>query len=157
MTVQNVILALAFLAVFVAPVAYHAVSRPTKVLLAEGVIVLGLAVAVLAIGTRATVIPLAPIVSPILLYSAIPYILLGILAIFGYRIIQLSKDRRNFVFVASWLSAVLALGFLALFSTVPDGLLLLYRLLSFHRPAGADPRLSRAFKRRSAAPTGEGC
>ena len=130
-SVQNLLLALAFLAVFIAPVAYHAVSRPTKVLLAEGGLVLGLAVAVLAIGTRAVLIPLAPVVSATLLFSAIPYVLLGVLAIFGYRTINLSKDRRNFVFVASWLSAVLALGFLALFSTVPDGIALLYRLLTF--------------------------
>jgi len=134
LTVQNVLVALAFLTVFVFPVAYHAVSRPSRLLLAEGGIVLGLAVTVLAVGTRVSLIPLAPLVSPTLLYSAIPYILLGILAIFGYRISQLSKDRRSFAFVAAWLAAVLALGYLALFSTVPDGLFILYRLLSFIAP-----------------------
>jgi hypothetical protein len=134
LTVQNVLLTLAFLTVFVIPVAHHAVSRPTRLLLVEGGIVLGLAVAVLAIGTRVAIIPLAPVVSPTLVYSAIPYILLGVLAIFGYRTIHLAKDRWKFAFVASWLSAALALGFLALFSTVPDGISLLSRLLTFIAP-----------------------
>ena len=134
LTVQNVFLAFAFLTAFISPVAYHAVSRPSRLLLAEGGIVLGLTVAVLAVGTRASLIPLAPLVSLALLYAAIPYILLGMLAIFGYRIIHLSRDRGSFVFVAAWLSAVLAMGYLALFSTVPDGLFILYRLLSFIAP-----------------------
>jgi len=130
-TIQTALLALAFLTIFIAPVAYHAVSRPSKLLLVEGGIVLALAAGVLAIGTRLTLIPTAPTVSPTLLYSAIPYVLLGALAIFGYRIIHASRDRRSFAFLASWLSAVLALGFLAVFSGVPDGLPILYRLLAF--------------------------
>ena len=134
LTLQNVILALAFLAVFVTPIAYHSLSRPTKVLFAEGALVLGLALAVLAIGTRAAVIPLAPTVTSTLLVSAVPYALLGILAIFGYRVMHLAKERRNFVFLASWLASVLAFGFLALFSSVPDGLALIARLLTFIAP-----------------------
>ncbi len=130
-TVQSALLAMAFLTVFIAPVAYHAVSRPTKLLLAEGGIALALAVGVLAIGTRLTLIPTAPTVSPTLLYSAIPYALVGVLAVFGYRFIHIGKDRSAFAFVASWLSAVLALAFLAVFSGVPDGLTILYRLLAF--------------------------
>ena len=130
-TVQSALLVFAFLTVFVAPVAYHAVSRPTKLLLAEGGFVLALAVGVLAIGTRVTLIPTAPAVSSTLLYSAIPYILGGVLAVFGYRILHVAGDRRNFAFVASWLAVVLALGFLAVFSGVADGLDILYRLLAF--------------------------
>ena len=132
--VQSVLLALAFLTIFVAPVAYHAVSRPTKLLLAEGGVVLVSALGILAVGTRSTLIPSAPSASPALVYSAIPYALLGVLAIFGYRILHLAKDRRSFAFVASWLSAVLALGFLAVFSGVADGLTLLYRLFAFIGP-----------------------
>jgi uncharacterized membrane protein len=135
--VQTALLTLAFLTVFIAPVAYHAVSRPTKLLLVEGGVVLALAVGVLAIGTRLTLIPTAPAVSSTLLYSAIPYVLGGVLAIFGYRAIHLSKDRRNFVFVASWLAALLGLGFLAVFSGVPDGLPIVYRLLAFIGPPAA--------------------
>ncbi|MDA4133453.1 MAG: hypothetical protein OK454_10080, partial [Thaumarchaeota archaeon] len=130
-TVQTALLALAFLTIFVTPVAYHAISHPTKLLLVEGGIVLVLAAGILAIGTRVTLISSAPAVSPTLLYSAVPYVLLGVLAIFGYRIIHVAKGRRNFVFVASWLSAVLAFGFLAVFAGVPDGLPILYRLLAF--------------------------
>jgi hypothetical protein len=58
-------------------------------------------------------------------------VLLGVLAIFGYRIMHVGKDRRNFVFVASWIAAVLALGFLGVFAGVPDGLPILYRVLTF--------------------------
>jgi uncharacterized membrane protein len=130
-TVQTALLALAFLTIFVTPVAYHAVSRPTKLLLVEGGIVLALAAGILVIGTRVTLISSAPTVSPTLLFSAIPYVLIGVLAIFGYRIIHVAKGRRNFVFVASWLSAVLAFGFLAVFAGVPDGLPILYRILAF--------------------------
>ncbi len=134
LNIQSALLALAFLTVFMAPVAYHAVSRPTRLLLAEGGLVLVLAVGVLAIGTRLTLIPTAPVVTPTLLYSAVPYILGGVLAIFGYRVIQAGKDRAKFVFVASWLSALLALGFLAVFSGVPYGLTIVYRLLAFMGP-----------------------
>jgi len=133
-TVQSALLVFAFLTIFIAPVAYHAVSRPTRLLLAEGGIVLALAVGVLAIGTSVTLIPTAPAVTSTLLYSAIPYILGGVLAIFGYRILHLSRDRRNFAFVASWLAALLGLGFLAVFSGVADGLDILYRLLAFIGP-----------------------
>jgi len=129
--VQSVLLALAFLTVFVAPVAYHAVSRPSKLLLAEGGLVLSSAVAILAVGTRTTLVPLAPAEFPTLISSAIPYVLLGALAIVGYRVIHLGKDRRAFAFVATWLASVLAFGFLAIFSGVPDGLSLLYRLLAY--------------------------
>ena len=132
--VQSVLLTLAFLTVFLAPVAYHVVSRPTKLLLAEGGLVLAAAVGILAIGTRTAIVPSAPAESPALLYSAIPYILLGALAIFGFRIIQLTKDRRNLAFVGGWLAAVLALGFLAIFSGVSDGLSLLYRMFAFIGP-----------------------
>ena len=130
-TVQTALLVLAFLTIFITPVAYHAVSRPTKLLLVEGGIVLALAAGVLAIGTSVTLISSAPTVSPTLLYSAIPYVLLGVLAIFGYRIIHVARGRRNFVFVASWLAAVLALGFLGVFAGVPDGLPIMYRVLAF--------------------------
>jgi len=130
-TVQSALLVLAFLVIFISPVAYHAVSRPTKLLLAEGALVLVLAMGVLAIGTSVTLISTAPAVSPTLLLSAVPYVLLGVLAIFGYRIIHVGKDRRNFVFVASWIAAVLALGFLGVFAGVPDGLPILYRVLAF--------------------------
>ena len=128
---QSAILGLAFLTVFIAPVAYHAVSRPTKLLLAEGALVLALAVGVLAVGTHLTLIPTAPAISSTLLYSAVPYVLGGLLAIFGYRALQATGGRRNFAFVASWLAALLGLGFLAVFSGVPDGLEILYRLLAF--------------------------
>jgi uncharacterized membrane protein len=130
-TVQTALLVVAFLTIFITPVAYHAISRPTKLLLVEGGIVLALAAGVLAIGTRVTLISSAPAVSPTLLFSAIPYVLLGALAVFGYRIIHVTKGRRNFVFVASWLAAVLALGFLGVFSGVPDGLPIMYRALAF--------------------------
>jgi uncharacterized membrane protein len=130
-TVQSALLVFAFLTVFITPVAYHAVSRPSKLLFAEGGIVLALAVGILAIGTRLTLIPTAPTVSATLLFSAIPYVLVGVLAVFGYRVLHLAKDRMNFAFVASWIGAVLALGFLAVFSGVPDGLPILYRLLAF--------------------------
>jgi uncharacterized membrane protein len=133
-TVQSALLALAFLTIFMAPVVYHAVSRPSKLLLAEGGFVLVLAVGVLAIGTRLTLIPTAPVVTTALLYTAIPYVLGGFLAVFGYRMLQIGKNREKFVFVASWLSALLALGFLAVFSGVPDGLVILYRLLAFMGP-----------------------
>ncbi|MDA4115246.1 MAG: hypothetical protein OK442_01670 [Thaumarchaeota archaeon] len=130
-TVQSALLVLAFLTIFLAPVAYHAVSRPSKLLLAEGGLVLALAVGILAVGTHLTLIPTAPTVSFTLLFSAIPYVLVGVLAVFGYRMIQAAKDRMNFAFVASWLAALLGLGFLAVFSGVPDGLPILYRLLAF--------------------------
>jgi hypothetical protein len=133
-TVQSALLVFAFLTIFIAPVAYHAVSRPSRLLLLEGGLVLALAVGVLAIGTRVTLIPTAPQVSSTLLLSAVPYVIGGVLAVFGYRILQSSGDRRNFAFAASWLAAVLALGFLAVFSGVADGLDILYRLLAFIGP-----------------------
>lgn len=130
-TLQSALLVLAFLTIFLAPVAYHAVSRPSKLVFAEGVLVLGLAMGILAASTHLTLIAAAPAVSPVLLFSSVPYVLVGALAIFGYRIIHVAKDRMSFAFVAPWLAAVLALGFLAVFSGVPDGLPILYRLLTF--------------------------
>lgn len=130
-TLQSALLVLAFLTVFLAPVAYHAVSRPSRLVFAEGALVLALALGILAASTHLTLIPTAPAVSPVLLSSAVPYVLVGALAIFGYRILQAGKDRMNFAFVAPWVAAVLALGFLAVFSGVPDGLPILYRLLTF--------------------------
>ncbi len=130
-TVQNLLMVLAFLTVFIAPVAYHTVTRPSRLLLAESGAVLATAAGVLAIGTWARLIPLAPVVSSTLLYASVPYVLLGALAVFGYRTVHAAKDRRNFAFVASWIAAVLAVGFFALFSGTAEALSLVYRMLTF--------------------------
>lgn len=129
-TFQSVLLAVGFLTVFVTPIAYHAVSRPSRLLLAEGGAVLCAAVGILAVGTRLTLIPSAPVVSSTLLYAAAPYVVGGALTVVGYRAMA-GMDRARFAFVGAWLAALLALGFLAVFSDVPDGLAIVYRLLAF--------------------------
>jgi uncharacterized membrane protein len=150
-TAQSVLLALAFLAVFVTPIAYHALSRPSRLLLAEGGLVLAVAVGVLAAGTRVTVIASAPTVSQVLLFSALPYILGGLLTVVGYRTLHAAGDRTAFAFVATWLSALLALGFVAVFSDVSNGLAIVYRLLAFIA-APAIILASLALKRALSAP-----
>jgi uncharacterized membrane protein len=132
LSVQDVLIAASFLMVFIAPIAYHSISRPSRLTLVEGAFTLGLAILALVLGTRNTLLPLVPQLPDALLYDAIPYVAIGVFAVLGYWLMQQAPSGRGrFTFVCSWLATMLALASFAIFSGVPGGIDLAYRLLAF--------------------------
>jgi len=86
-----------------------------------------LVVIVLGISTRFTFAPFAPTLTPGIAILSVPYIIVTILAMSGFRIFP--RSGRS-VFMTGWLSVPLALGGFALFST-PEGIGIIYRILTF--------------------------
>lgn len=84
-------------------------------------------VVVLGISTRFAFAPFAPTLTPGIAILSVPYVIVTILAMSGFRIFP--RSRRS-VFMTGWLSVPLALGGFALFST-PEGIGIIYRILTF--------------------------
>jgi uncharacterized membrane protein len=131
-TIQDVLVAASFLLVFITPIAYHSISRPSRLTLVEGAFALGLAILALVLGTRNTLLPLVPQLPGALLYDGAPYIALGVFAVLGYWLMQQTPEGRGrFAFVCSWLATMLGLASFAVFAGIPAGIDLAYRLLAF--------------------------
>src|SRR5579875_818975 len=129
---QNFLVMLSFFTVLLLPTIYFTLgpagskARPPIAEISVMLIVL----VVLLVSTRVNLIPLEPTLPPELIFFALPYVLVGFLAIIGHRIMQ-GRNRESFAFLAGWLAALLAFEGFAGFGGNFVGLDLVYRLFDF--------------------------
>ncbi|MHB1907775.1 MAG: hypothetical protein ACYCQJ_02750 [Nitrososphaerales archaeon] len=128
--VDDVLSISSFLAITLGITIYYALARRKIVAIFPiGLLVTG--IALLAASTETNIVPLAPEIPADLSLYALPYIISGLLMIFGYRYLHgSSPDRSQFSFLATWLAVPIALFGYSVFGTL-NGLGLIYRLLTF--------------------------
>ena len=132
-SIQNFLVMLSFFAVLLLPTIYFTigpVGRKNRPPLAEIAVMIAVLV-ILLVGTRTNLIPLEPTLPPELIFFALPYVLVGFLAIIGHRIMQRGPERESFAFTAAWLAALLAFEGFAGFGGDSGGLDMVYRLFDF--------------------------
>jgi hypothetical protein len=88
------------------------------------------ALAFLTLSTLVPVVPFLPVVPPSLVFDAIPYLFVGLLALFGYELSHRLFSKDQFSFLAVWIAIPLGLFGFSVFGT-PDGLGFIYRLFTF--------------------------
>ena len=121
-------IALFFVSVAVA--SYFSLANKVRFLLLEGILMLVASLSLLFLSTETSVLPFAPMLPTLVAILAIPYLLVGFFAIFGYKIMHDYQDRSPFAFTASWLAATLALVAYTVIGT-PNGVFLIYRFFTF--------------------------
>ena len=129
-SIDSVIPIVAFFFLSVAAAVYFSLASKLRSMLAEGLVLLGASLALLFLSTETSVLPFAPTLPRLIAVLALPYLLVGFFAIFGYKAMHDGEDRSPFAFTSSWLAATLALLGYALFGT-PNGVFLIYRFFTF--------------------------
>jgi hypothetical protein len=101
-----------------------------KIPIAIPALMLAVALVILTVSTLVPVVPFMPIIPSSLVFDAIPYLFVGLLALIGYEIAHKSFAKDQFSFLAVWIAIPLGLFGFSLFGT-PDGLGFIYRLFTF--------------------------
>ncbi len=127
---DTVIPIVAFFFLSVAVAVYFSLASKLRSMLAEGLVLLGASLALLFLSTETSILPFAPTLPKLIAVLALPYLLVGFFAIFGYKAMHDSEDKAPFAFTSSWLAATLALLGYTLFGT-PNGVFLIYRFFTF--------------------------
>ncbi|MDH2901940.1 MAG: hypothetical protein PXY39_13305 [archaeon] len=93
-------------------------------------LILAVALAFLTLSTLVPIVPFQPVIPPSIVFDAIPYLFVGLLALFGYELSHRLLSKDQFSFLAVWIAIPLGLFGFSVFGT-PDGLGFIYRLFTF--------------------------
>ncbi len=87
-------------------------------------------IAVLAFSMVVPILPFQPLVPSSIVFDAIPYMFVGLLALIGYNVSHKSLSKEEFSFFAVWIAIPIGLFGFSVFGT-PNGLDFVYRLFTF--------------------------
>ncbi len=110
--------------------AYFSLARKVRSMLLEGVFIVGVSFALLFLSTQTSILPFAPVLPMLIAVLAVPYLVVGFFAVFGYKMMHDEMDKASFAFTSSWLGATLALLVYTIIGT-PNGVFLIYRFFTF--------------------------
>ncbi|MCL5069234.1 MAG: hypothetical protein M1368_12915 [Thaumarchaeota archaeon] len=105
-------------------------AKRMRSLVLSGAILVGAAIVLLTVSTVKPILQQAPLIPTSLALLGIPYLIVGFLAIVGYKTVHDSVERGSFGLAAAWLGAVIALAGFTLLGTFA-GVFLIHRFLFF--------------------------
>lgn len=108
---------------------YFSLTKSLRSMLGVGLLQVALGLVLLYLSTKTSIIPFAPTLSVLIALLTIPYIAVGFLAVFGYKVLH-DSDRSAFVPASVWLAAVVGLLGYVLIGD-PNGIVLVYRFFTF--------------------------
>jgi uncharacterized membrane protein len=126
--ISDILSLASFLILSIAVSLYFTKTKKIPILLPT--LILAGGIVVLTVSTIVSLVPFQPLVPSGLVFDAIPYLFVGLLALLGYEISHMSFSKDQFSFLAVWMAIPIGLFGFSLFGT-PNGLDFIYRLFTF--------------------------